>query len=104
MQTIEFDTPTLDEKCEFLAQTRHTAEQFTENLGNGTNLEVIVTPAGAFQMGLTRRSGNTDKQPQHLVTIKSFLIGKFLITPGQAKSIIELDGSQRLEQQEHDTE
>ena len=78
MQTIEFETPTLDEKGEIITRTRHTAEQFTENLGNGTNLEMIVIPAGVFQMGSPRRMGNTDEQPQHLVTIKSFICARLI--------------------------
>ena len=88
MQTIEFETPTLVEKGEIIARTRHTAEQFTEDLGNGLSLELIVIPAGVFQMGSPRPTGNMDEQPQHFVTIKSFMMGKFLITQGQWKAIM----------------
>jgi len=88
MQTIEFETPTLDEKGEIIARTRHTAEQFTEDLGNGIHLEMIVIPAGVFQMGSPRRLANMDEQPQHLVTIKPFMMGKSLITQGQWKAIL----------------
>jgi Uncharacterized conserved protein len=88
MQTIEFETPTLNGKGEPIARTRHTAEQFTEDLGQGINLELIVIPAGVFQMGLPRNMGNPDEQPQHFVTIKSFIMGKFLITQGQWKAVM----------------
>jgi len=88
MQTIEFETPTLNEKGEIVAQTRHTAEQFTEDLGNGLSLELIVIPSGVFHMGSPRNMRYMDEQPQHLVTIKSFLIGKFLITQAQWKAVM----------------
>jgi formylglycine-generating enzyme required for sulfatase activity len=88
MQTIEFETPMLNEKGEIIARTRHTAEQFTEDLGNGLSLELILIPTGVFQMGSPRREGNPDEQPQHLVKIKSVMMGKFLITQGQWKAIM----------------
>jgi formylglycine-generating enzyme required for sulfatase activity len=88
MQTIKFETPTLNEKGEITAQTRYSAEQFTEDLGKGMDLEMILIPAGFFQMGSSRRMGNIDEQPQHLVTIKSFMMGKYLITQGEWKAIL----------------
>ena len=39
-------------------------------------------------MGSPRRMGSVDEQPQHLVTIKSFMLGKFLITQAQWKEIM----------------
>ncbi|HLO31315.1 MAG TPA: formylglycine-generating enzyme family protein [Anaerolineales bacterium] len=88
MQTIEFETPTLNEKGEIVISSRHTAELYTEDLGKGINLEMLVIPAGSFQMGSSRRLGNADEQPQHFVTIKSFMMGKFLITQAQWKAIM----------------
>lgn len=88
MMIIEFETPTLNEKGEVVARTRHTAEQLVVDLDNGINLEMLVIPAGGFQMGSPRSSGNSDEQPQHFVALKSFLLGKFLVTQGQWKAIL----------------
>ncbi|HSB03083.1 MAG TPA: formylglycine-generating enzyme family protein [Anaerolineales bacterium] len=88
MEIVEFETPTLNEKGEVTARARHTAEQFTEDLGNGLDLEMLLIPAGGFQMGSPHQSGNSDEQPQHFVTIKSFLLGKFLVTQAQWKAIL----------------
>src|SRR6266545_2243876 len=88
VETIEFETPTLNEKGEIIARTRHAAEQFTEELGNGINLELIVIPAGIFQMGSPRNTGSPDEQPQHFVTIKSFMMGKFLVTQVEWKTVM----------------
>jgi formylglycine-generating enzyme required for sulfatase activity len=88
MSIIEFKTPTVDEKGEVIARTQHTAEQYVENLGNGIHLDMIIISAGIFQMGSSRQHGNTEEQPQHLVTIKSFMLGKFLVTQAQWKAVI----------------
>lgn len=88
MIPIEFETPTLDEKGQVIARTRCTVQQFTEALGDGLTLEMIVIPSGIFKMGSLPHQGNSDEQPQHLVTIKSFMMGKFLITQGQWKVVM----------------
>ena len=87
MQTIEFGTPTHNEKGEIIVQARNTAEQFTEALGNGLNLQMIVIHAGVIQMGSPRNTGSLDEQLQHFLTIKSFLMGKYLITKGRWKAV-----------------
>lgn len=88
MITIEFETPTLDEKGQVLARTRHTAQQFTEDLGKGIPVDLILIPSGIFKMGSLPHYGSADEQPQHLVTMKSFMMGKFLITQGQWKAVM----------------
>jgi len=88
MTIIEFETPTLNEKGEVIAWTHHTAEEFTEDLGNDVNLDMVLIPAGMFQMGSPHNFGNPDEHPQHFVTIKSFSMGKFLVTQGQWKTIM----------------
>jgi len=88
MTIIEFESPTLNEKGEVIARTSHTAEQITEDLGNGISLALIVIPAGSFQMGSPHGTGSVDEHPQHFVTIKSFMTGKFPITQRQWKAVI----------------
>ena len=88
MQRIEFETPTINEKGELIAQTRHNAQQFTEDLGNGIHLDLILIPAGGYQMGSPPHQGDIDEHPQHFVTINSFMMGKLLVTQGQWKAIM----------------
>jgi formylglycine-generating enzyme required for sulfatase activity len=88
MISVEFETPTLNERGEIIARTRHKAEEFTEDMGNGILLEMILVPSGIFKMGSLPHQGNPDEQPQHLVSIKSFLMGKFLTTQGQWKTVM----------------
>lgn len=88
IQKIEFDSPTVNERGEIIASTRHSAEQFTEDLGHGIQLDMLIIPSGMFQMGSPPHHGNIDEQPQHFITIKSFMMGKFLITQGQWKAVM----------------
>jgi formylglycine-generating enzyme required for sulfatase activity len=88
MQKVEFETPTINEKGEIIARTRHSVEQFTEDLGNGIRLDMLVIPAGMFRMGSPPHLGNMDEQPQHFVTITSLMLGKFLVTQRQWKAIM----------------
>lgn len=88
MTRIEFDSPTVDKKGEIIAVSHYSAEQFTADLGSGIRLDMLIIPAGMFQMGSPPPHGNIDEGPQHFVTIRSFMIGKFLITQGQWKAIM----------------
>ena len=88
MTIIEFETPTLDAEGVILAWTRHAVEQFTEELGPALGLDMVILPAGVFQMGSRPQTGNADEQPQHLVTIRPFMMSKFLITQAQWKAIM----------------
>ena len=88
MTIVEFETPTLNEKGEIIARTRHSAECSTQDLGQGLSLDMVVISSGTFQMGSPQYYGNPDEHPQHFVTIKSFMMSKFLITQAQWKAIM----------------
>lgn len=88
MTIVDFEVPTLNDKGEVVARTRHEAEQFTEDLGKGIGLVMLVIPSGVFQMGSPPQFGYSDEQPQHLVTIKSLIMSNFLITQEQWKAVM----------------
>jgi formylglycine-generating enzyme required for sulfatase activity len=89
METIEYKTPTLNEKGEILQWTDHSVKQFRESLGSETKFDMIVVPRGFFQMGSPHSSSNSDEKPQHLVSIRPFMMGKYLVTQGQWKAIMK---------------
>ena len=89
MKIVEFESPTVNYKGKIITQTRYTANQFTENPGNGIALDMVLIPAGSFQMGSPHNYGNPDEHPRHFVTIKAFMMGKFLITQEQWKAIMK---------------
>lgn len=57
--------------------------------GNGVMLEMVVIPGGEFLMGSSESEGKqyTNERPQHLVTVKPFLMSKTPITQAQWREI-----------------
>src|SRR5690242_13962860 len=88
MEIIEFESPTLDNTGKIITSTRYQAEQLTEELGSEVSLDMVIVPSGIFQMGSAHHQGHADEEPQHLVTIRSFMMSKYLITQGQWKAIM----------------
>jgi formylglycine-generating enzyme required for sulfatase activity len=88
MRMIEFESPTINEKGGVVSQSRYKAEQITDELGNGVHLDMIVIPAGIFQMGSLPHHGSQEEQPRHLVTVKSFMLGRSPVTQEQWKVIM----------------
>ncbi|NEO89998.1 MAG: formylglycine-generating enzyme family protein [Moorea sp. SIO3G5] len=65
---------------------------FTEDLGNGVELEMVAIREGSFIMGsLETEEGHSDSEsPQHQVTIKFFLMGKYPVTQAQWQAVAAL--------------
>jgi hypothetical protein len=53
--------------------------------GNGLAADMVLIPAGTFQMGNSTNAGegNSDELPLHFVTVDSFAMGKYEITNAQ---------------------
>lgn len=59
------------------------------DLGGGVKLEMVKIPAGTFQMGSSEPNKPVNACPVHTVTItKDFYIGKYEVTRGQWKAIM----------------
>lgn len=77
--------------CE-VKRMRQWAESFAEDLGDGVLLEMFSVSGGGFFMG----SLNSEKErakgegPQHSVTVRSFFMGKFLVTQAQWRAVAAL--------------
>ncbi|WP_293058702.1 MULTISPECIES: formylglycine-generating enzyme family protein [unclassified Moorena] len=68
------------------------ADGFTEDLGNGVELEMVAIPEGSFIMGSpeTEEGHTNDESPQHRVTVKSFFMGKYPVTQAQWQAVAAL--------------
>ncbi|NEP53103.1 MAG: formylglycine-generating enzyme family protein [Moorea sp. SIO3C2] len=71
---------------------QHHAYGFTQDLGNGVELEMVAIPKGSFIMGFpeTEEGHDDDESPQHPVTLKSFLMGKYPVTQEQWQAVAAL--------------
>ncbi|MFB2924070.1 bifunctional serine/threonine-protein kinase/formylglycine-generating enzyme family protein [Aerosakkonema funiforme] len=73
-------------------QPQSQSQSFTEDLGNGVKLDMIYIPAGTFMMGspTSEKESRDSERPQHRVTIKALLIGKYPVTQAQWKVVANL--------------
>ena len=67
------------------------AQYFTEDLGNGITMDMILIPGGTFFMGSpeTELERFDREGPQHKVNVPSFFMGKYPVTQAQWKAIAE---------------
>jgi formylglycine-generating enzyme required for sulfatase activity/uncharacterized caspase-like protein len=85
IQTIEFQVISVDERGQEVERYHQTSEHRIEALGDGFVLEMVLIPNGTFLMGSpeTEVGRLNNEDPQHSVTVKSFLMGKYPITQAQ---------------------
>jgi formylglycine-generating enzyme required for sulfatase activity len=62
---------------------------YTEDLGNGTLLNMVAIPDGSFSMGSpeTEPDRRDSESPQHSVTLQSFFMGMFPVTQAQWRAV-----------------
>ena len=74
-----------------LQKEQKTAQYFREKLGNEIELDMILVHGGNFWMGSleTEESRKDAESPQHLVTVKSFFLGRYPVTQEQWRIVAE---------------
>ena len=74
-----------------LQKEQKTAQYFREKLGNEIELDMILVHGSNFLMGSleTEESRNDAESPQHLVTVKSFFLGRYPVTQEQWRIVAE---------------
>lgn len=62
-----------------------TNQSYTEDLGDGITLTLMLIPAGEFMMGAPADEPDSDdtERPQHLVKVPAFLMGRYPVTQAQ---------------------
>ena len=90
LQSFEFDLITIDAQGQEVERESGQAQYFTEDLGNGINLDLVKIPGGNFMMGSPEGEGSHNEQPQHEVKVKPFFMGKYPVTQSQWKAIASL--------------
>ncbi|MEM6253922.1 MAG: SUMF1/EgtB/PvdO family nonheme iron enzyme [Cyanobacteria bacterium P01_D01_bin.156] len=88
--TFEFDVVKVDAKGNIVKREQKRAEYRQESLDQGFSLDLVVIPGGTFQMGSPKGQGDNDERPQHQVTVKRFLMGKYPVTQTQWKVVAAL--------------
>jgi formylglycine-generating enzyme required for sulfatase activity len=67
-----------------------TVQGFSEDLGKGVSLDMVVVLGGSFQMGSPEDELNRMEResPQHQVTVPTFLMGQYPVTNAQWNAIV----------------
>ncbi|UWU47006.1 bifunctional serine/threonine-protein kinase/formylglycine-generating enzyme family protein [Limnospira platensis] len=96
-QKFEFDIVTVNSKGREINRRRGQAECIIEDLGNGVTLEMVLIPGGTFTMGAPSGEAGSSyaERPQHRVTIKPFLMGKYPVTQAQWRQVASFPKLQR---------
>jgi formylglycine-generating enzyme required for sulfatase activity/serine/threonine protein kinase len=91
---FEFEIVTVNAKGEITQREEKRAQYLTEDLGNGVLLEMVYIPGGTFMMGSPKTEKGREawnkgsESPQHQVTVKPFLMGKYPITQAQWQAVM----------------
>ena len=83
-----FETPRVNPQGTIIQRQSRTATYFRENLGSGFYLDMVYVAGGKFLMGAAPQETKTDwsqgrEEPQHIVTVPPFWIGKYAVTQEQ---------------------
>ncbi len=93
-----------NERGQEVKRANSQAQYFTEDLGNGVNLEMIAIPGGKFLMGTDDEEierlvkqfeweSFRAEKPQHEVTVKLFFMGKYPVTQAQYQQVMSKNPS-----------
>ncbi|NER20546.1 MAG: SUMF1/EgtB/PvdO family nonheme iron enzyme [Symploca sp. SIO1C2] len=98
LSVFDFDVVTVDAKGQTIDHSKSQASYFTEDLGKEISLEMVVIPAGSFQMGSpeTEKGHSDDESPQHQVNVASFCMGKYPVTQAQWQAVAALPQINRI--------
>ena len=88
-QEFEFETVTVNQRGEIIERKTCRAQQFTQSLGNGPVLEMVIIPGGTFLMGSREGDGYDDERPQHHVRLASFFMSKYPVSQEQWQAVVK---------------
>jgi formylglycine-generating enzyme required for sulfatase activity len=91
LQTFSFEVVLLDDAGKERKRTTEQAQYFAEVLAPGVDLHMVSIPGGSFRMGSPYGKGDDNEQPQHLVNVAPFFMGKFPVTQRQWNTVVNLD-------------
>ncbi len=111
---FHFETAHVNATGTVIEKRAATAQQFSEDISNSVQLEMVKIPAGNFRMGTAEEDieqvtqeherifGKADaaasvrwQTPQHVVKLPSFYLGKFEVTQAQWRAVAALPKVQR---------
>ena len=76
----------------FIERQKRTTKYYSEDLGNGIKLDMVLIPEGNFLMGApeTELDSQNSERPQHQVTVPTFFMGRYPVTQEQWRIVAAL--------------
>ena len=73
----------------FIERQRRTTKYYSEDLGNGISLDMVLIPEGEFVMGApeTELDSSNSERPQHKVSVPTFFMGRYPVTQEQWQAV-----------------
>ncbi|NEO92146.1 MAG: formylglycine-generating enzyme family protein [Moorea sp. SIO3G5] len=92
LKQFPFEVVTVNRRGETIKEESKQASYFTQDLGNGVDLDMVYIPAGNFLMGSpeTEKESRDRERPKHQVSIQPFLLGKYPVTQAQWRAVAKL--------------
>lgn len=80
-----------------LYRYKRTNKSYTEDLGNGVTLTLMLMPAGEFLMGAPEAEPKSreNERPQRLVKVPQFLMGRYPVTQAQWRVVAGYESRDR---------
>ncbi|HEY9609178.1 caspase, EACC1-associated type [Allocoleopsis sp.] len=92
LPVFNFDVVTVNAEGREIDRRQGQAQCFIEDLGNEITLEMVAILGGTFCMGSPEAEADRleSEEPQHLVIVKPFFMGKYPITQAQWQAVVAL--------------
>ncbi|MDZ8186804.1 MAG: SUMF1/EgtB/PvdO family nonheme iron enzyme [Nostoc sp. ChiSLP02] len=90
LNSFEFETVTVNRWGKIIERETKQAQHFSEDLGEGITLEMVVIPGNTLMMGSPKGEGYRSEKPQHEVTVPSFFMSKYPVTQVQWRAVAAL--------------
>ncbi|MCL1464537.1 formylglycine-generating enzyme family protein [Argonema galeatum] len=89
---FDFDVALVNPQGKEIDRSRNSVQYLIEDLRQEITLEMVAIPGGTFLMGTpnTEEGWSPTQNPQHLVTIKPFFMGKYPVTQAQWQAVATL--------------
>jgi len=90
LKSFEFEIVRVNAQGNITDKALRDGKYFTEDLGNGVTLDMVVIATGSFIMGSPagEQERSSSESPQHSVTVPGFFMGKYEVTQAQYQAIM----------------
>ncbi|NEP24834.1 formylglycine-generating enzyme family protein [Moorena sp. SIO3I6] len=97
LKQFPFEVVTVNRRGATIKREDKQASYFTQDLGNGVDLDMVYIPKRSFLMGSleSEKYSHDSERPQHQVSVQPFFLGKYQVTQAQWREVAKLPKIER---------